>query len=140
MPITCAKTQTSAKTHVPLLITRIFMSINKEHIRTYCKESLARVCKQYCIPLQNSTIEHIHSLLCEQRISHTDLLALFFILFNVDTELKNSMMQSDTEQQRRKIGNFSMNMRKHIIPDFLSVDKSTAHTFVTQCSDAWSAA
>lgn len=144
MPITCVKTQTSAhlqkhkqeKDHLPLLIPRIFMSINHKHLQQFCSESLGSICKQYAIPEHNSTVQCLRGLIQDE----IELLALFFLLFDIDTELKHTMMESDTEPQRRKIGNFSMNLRKHIIPQFLTDDSSTPANFVTRCSDAWSVA
>lgn len=143
MPITCVKTQTSGhlqhkqnRDHLPLLIPRIFMSINHKHLEQFCAQSLSSICKQYAIPEYNSTVQCLRYLIQDK----IELLALFFLLLDIDTELKNSMMESDTEQQRRKIGNFSMNLRKHIIPQFLTDDASTPAIFVTRCSDAWSVA
>lgn len=145
MPITCGHTAASAhklcnSEHLPLLIPRILMSINYKHVRTFCEHSLASVCKQYAIPTHNATIQCIQAIIREENASHVELLAIFFLLFNIDTELKNRMMVSDTEQQRGKIENFSMNLRKYLVTEFLSADKSNAAHFVTQCSDAWTVA
>jgi hypothetical protein len=49
-------------------------------------------------------------------------------------------MLSETEAQRRKLGNFCMNLRKHLVPDFMAADEYGSSVFVTRCRDAWSVA
>lgn len=116
------------------------MSINYKHVKTFCINSLESVCRQYGLSEQNSTVQVVKSLINMDNTSHIELLAIFFLLLNIDTNLKESMMRSDTEQQQRKIENFCMNLRKHIVTGYLSMDKSSTESFVTQCSEAWAVA
>lgn len=141
MPMTCCNTQTSVhKQHLPMLIPRILMSVNETHISTFCTQSLTRLCTEYALPEENATIECINSLINGEQMSRTDALALFFLLLNIDTQLKECMMVSEAEAQRGKLTNFCMNLRKHLVPEFMAVDQCNSSTFVTRCSDAWSVA
>jgi hypothetical protein len=123
-----------------MLIPRILMSVNYKHVPLFSTKSLVNICKEYAIPENNTTIQCIKSLINSEHISHTDSLALFFLLFNIDTKLKESVMLSETEMQRRKLCNFYMNLHKFLVPEFMAVDMCGACNFVTRCSDAWSVA
>jgi hypothetical protein len=141
MPMTCKNKQKSEQTeHLPMLIPRILMSVNYKHVPSFSAKSLASICKEYAIPEDHTTIQCIRSLIHSEHMPHTDSLALFFLLLNINTTLKESVMQSETEMQRRKLCNFYMNLHKHLVPEFMAVDKCTACSFVTRCSDAWSVA
>jgi len=48
------------------------------------------------IPVANSVLQSLQHLAVNPRASHTTLLALFFILFNLDVTLKQQMLEADT--------------------------------------------
>ncbi len=106
----------------------------------FCSRSLVNVCRDYALAEQNATVLCMSSIINSEQMSYTDALALFFLLLNIDTHLKESMMLSETEAQRRKICNFCMNLRKHLVPDFMATDVYDSSVFVTRCRDAWSVA
>jgi len=110
------------------------MSVNETHISTFCTQSLTRLCTEYALAEENATIECINSLINGEQMSRTDALALFFLLLNIDTQLKECMMVSEAEAQRGKLTNFCMNLRKHLVPEFMAVDQCNSSTFVTRCS------
>jgi hypothetical protein len=116
------------------------MSVNYKHVPSFSAKSLVSICKEYAIPEDHTTIQCIKSLILSEHMSHTDSLALFFLLLNINTKLKESAMLSETEMQRRKLCNFYMNLHKHLVPEFMAVDKCSASSFVTRCSDVWSVA
>jgi len=125
MPITCAKESTSVpahvqQAHIPMLIPRILMSVNNKHTFPFCASSIQNICREYTIPEYDTTITYIRELINTKDMSYTDSLALFFLLLNIDTQLKQSMIVSESEAQRSKLCNFFMNLRKHIIPDFMA--------------------
>jgi hypothetical protein len=126
--------------HLPMLIPRILMSVNYKHIPSFSARSLDNICKQYSIAKDHGTILCIKSLINSEYLSHIDSLALFFLLLNIDTKLKESMVLSETEMQRQKLCNFYMNLHKHLVPEFMAVDTCNACMFATRCSNAWSVA
>jgi len=145
MPITCAKESTSVpahvqQAHIPMLIPRILMSVNNKHTFPFCASSIQSICREYTIPEYDTTITYIRELINTKDMSYTDSLALFFLLLNIDTQLKQSMIVSESEGQRSKLCNFFTNLRKHIVPDFMAHMKSTSTIFVCKCADAWSVA
>ena len=142
IPITCQKNKLSEdiENYYPMLVTRILMSVNYKYIPMICEKSIKNVCEIYGIQADNATIQCIKMMLSSEQMSSTDLLALFFVLLNIDTKLKANMLQSETEIQKSKLCNFFMNLHKHLVPEFMAVNALNSMTFVQRCSDAWSVA
>ena len=145
MPMTCTKQSKSVKedmsaTHIPMLIPRILMSVNDKHTFSFCQMSIENISQEFKIPKSNIAIAHMQQLISSQTMSFTDSLALFFLLLNIDTQLKNSMIRSESEAGKSKLCNFFMNLRRHIIPEFMTDASSTSTIFVTKCTDAWTVA
>jgi hypothetical protein len=118
----------------------MLMSVNHRHVQTFCAQSLRSICQQYRVPYEHPTVQCIDAVINSNPLSHTDALALFFMLLNIDTQLKESMLLSESAMQQRKLGNFYMNMRKHIVPSFIAADECESAVFVTGCVDAWEVA
>ncbi len=147
MPSTCA-TQTNASAAgrpsaalVPLqsqLISRLLMQVNQQHLRTYCKDSIKRICNEYTVRADVPVVCQVQE--CTHELSHTHSLALFFLLLNIDTTLKKAILDSESLQQQLKHVNFFMNLRRHVIPDFLSTEECDVRMFVAHCEDAWNVA
>ena len=123
-----------------MLISRILMSVNAKHTLAFCASSIKSICREYAISEHDSTIQYIVDLINTNTLSHTDSLAVFFLLLNVDTVLKEHMLLSESEAQKGKLCNFFMNLRKHIIPAYMASEQFTSSTFVSKCADAWSVA
>jgi len=141
MPITYnAQRESDHMENLPMLIPRILMSVNHKHIPSFTFKSVSSICKEYGISDNHKTIVQIKSLTEDRNMPVSNFLGLFFLLLNIDTELKDRMMKSETEVQKRKLGNFLMNLHKHLVPEFLAKDDCNVINFVTKCSDAWSVA
>jgi len=135
MPITCTKHSVSIHSltkentkentkerQIPMLISKILMTVNAKHILPFCASSIHSICREYAISENDSTIQYIVDLINTNTLSHTDSLAVFFLLLNVDTVLKENMFLSESEAQKSKLSNFFMNLRKNIIPDYMAQD------------------
>ena len=146
MPTTCqaAKKQKLAhydggREHLPHMIPRLLMPCNKKYLQDFCEQSMQNICVQYGIPPENSTVRAVMQCLSED-VSFTDSLCIFFVLLNIDMTTKERMMTSETDAQKQKLANFFMNLRRHLVSNFMSKSESTACMFVTNCQDAWSVA
>ena len=146
MPTTChtAKKQKLAhnegeREHLPHLIPRLFMPVNQKYLQDFCEQSMQNICVLYGIAPENSTVRAVIQCLSEQ-VSFTDILCIFFVLLNIDMTTKERMMTSETEAQQQKLANFFMNLRRHLVSNFMSKSECTACMFVTSCQDAWSVA
>ena len=125
--------------HLPHLIPRLLMPINKEYLLRLCAQSLQSVCTEYGVPAEHPTVLAITECIARD-MSFTDALSVFFVLLNIDTTVKERMMLSETEPQQQKLANFFMNLRKNLVSAYMSADDHTACRFVTTCTDAWSVA
>ncbi len=119
------------------LIPRLLLPVNDAHLRRYCADCLTRICHEYSVPQDAPVVCHVRE--CVPALSFSKALALFFLLLNIDTGLKKALMESEQKQQG-KCANFFMNLRKHVIPDFMSNDTSDATRFTERCQDAWTVA
>lgn len=150
MPITCSRerqmsvaqgarksTQTQLQCQQQL-VSRLLLPGNEQYLRQYCMESIARICNEYEVSPDMAVICQVRE--CVQQLSFTNTLALFFLLINIDTSLKRAVIDSESRAQTGKCVNFFMNLRRHVIPEFLSSESCDAVRFVARCKDAWEVA
>lgn len=130
--------QGAAHETLPNLIPRLLMPVNHEHLKKICSTSICSVCAEYQLSAQQQTVQTLQRSVGKQ--CFTNSLALFFLLLNVDMRLKTAILDGETPAQQAKIANFLMNLRKHLIPEYLSEQRSDTCTFATKCQDAWSVA
>jgi hypothetical protein len=151
MPRTCAgahrpsaakadATRTPQAERMPHLIPRILMPVNHVHVKNYCLLSLARICQEYNVPPEHSTVSNIREGIQADGFSYIKSLALFFLLLNVDSEMKRAIIDSETPLQQGKCVNFFMNLRRHAVPHFMSHEGTDVIGFTTRCQDMWSVA
>ena len=120
------------------LIPRVQFSVNEEHLRRHCEQSIYNICSLYDIPVTHSVIESLKGMSAATNTSHNTLTALFFMLFNLDLTLKDQMLQAEPVPTQNKITHFAIHIRDKIIPEYMSVESTTVITLVDSCLDAWS--
>ena len=112
-------------------------TVNEEHLRKQCAQSIENIRVLFDIPAANSVLQSLQHLAIDPRASHTTLLALFFILFNLDNTLKQQMLEAEPESTQRKIGQFSIHLRDKVIPEYMAKEATPEVLFVDNCLDAW---
>jgi hypothetical protein len=120
------------------LIPRLQFSVNEQQLRQQCVMSLKNICATYDVAEAHSTVVALQEIATAEQTSHTMLLALFFILFNIDTTLKTHMLSSEPNAVQHKIGHFSMHIRDQAIPKFMSSENYSIRELSEACIDAWS--
>jgi len=120
------------------LIPRMQYSVNEEHLRRHCEQSLLNICSLYDIPLTHSVIESLKQINAATNTPHNTLMALFFMLFNLDLTLKDQMLQAEPAPTQKKIAHFAIHIRDKVIPEYMSVESTPVITLVDGCLDAWS--
>jgi len=100
MPITCTKHSMSIsltqqrdeerqhrteERQIPMLISRILMSVNAKHTLAFCASSIKSICRQYAISEHESTIEYIVDFMNTNTLLHTDSLKSMFSFKTVST-------------------------------------------------------
>ena len=119
------------------LIERIMHPVNKGHLRAYTNKMLHQICVQYRISPQNSIVQSLLHATASETIPHTALIALFFLLLNIDLALKDAMMQKEQEQTKAKLCKFCFTLRNHLITNFLVEETQQIQEFVSKCQEAW---
>ena len=120
------------------LIPRVQFSVNEEHLRRHCQQSLWNICSLYDIPITHSVIESLKEINAATNTPHNTLMALFFMLLNLDMTLKDQMLQAEPAPTQKKIAHFAIHIRDKVIPEYMSVESTTVITLVDNCLDAWS--
>ena len=120
------------------LIPRMQFSVNMPHLQEHCVQSIRNICGLYDIPTNNSVIEKLRSIIFEPKTSHNMLLALFYLLFNLDTTLKNNIVQAEPLPTQKKVTHFAMHIRDIVIPDYMNTESQRIMTLIDNCADAWS--
>jgi hypothetical protein len=120
------------------LISRLLLPVNEQQLRRYCTESLTRICHEYEVSQDMAVVCQLRESVSDMSLTST--LALFFLLLNIDSGLKRAVMDSEPAGQQGKCVNFYMNLRRHVIPEFLSSEACDVIRFVTRCEDAWGVA
>ena len=120
------------------LINRIQFTVNDVHLRNICQQSVLNICALYSVSESSPVMQGLQELSQNPQVPHHTLLALFFILFNLDTTLKQQMIDVETAVVQRKIGHFSIHLREKLIPEYMAVENTPAIVLSTKCVDSWS--
>ncbi len=97
MPSTCARAAASGArrsgeadaTKQQQLITRLLLPVKHEHLKRYCQPSLTRISAEYGLLADTQVLRHLREHI--PALSLTNDRALFFILLNIDTNLKQTL-------------------------------------------------
>ena len=141
MPSTCTTNMSVSNKIMSVhtnLICRILMPINEHDVRTYCMDSVKRIGNEYFGRAEVPIVRQVQDSVPE--MSYTHALALFFLLLNIDTVLKKTIIDNESAQQQQKCVNFFKNLRRHVIPEFMSMEECGVRSFVAKCEHAWSVA
>ena len=80
----------------------------------------------------------LHNIRQSVRSAHTNKkMMLFFLLLNVDNDLKTCIMQHEPLPTQRKIARFLQDLRQVVVPGFYVNDGTSAQSFVTQCMELY---
>ena len=130
MPNTCSPENTTC-TH------NIIYFLQQDEYREFLKEiiekSLSSIQQHFygdCEPTQ------IHTLRARiSKSTHIQNLAVFFLLLNVDADLKNTIMHMEVTNNHAKLTRFMLDLRNERVPLFFTNEKETVVDFVDKCMD-----
>ena len=71
-----------------------------------------------------------------QRATHCELLAVFFLLLNVDQAAKQAVYDLDVPATHPKITRFILDLRRQLVSTFFCTSQ-TAAEFAQECSDTY---
>jgi len=72
-----------------------------------------------------------------QTASHTELLAIFFLLLNVDQTLKQEIRRLEMEQNYAKLERFLLDLRRFVVVEFSVNEQVSLQLFVDKCEEHW---
>lgn len=118
---------------LPHIFERVFDTQSSELVQTLLERSLSGIaCDFYdntpCVELE--TVRHV-----ARTAQHTNKLALFFLLLNVDTTLKEYLLTSEDPVRRSKIVRFYLDLKQHVVLRFVGSDLMTPTNFVNLCQE-----
>lgn len=70
-------------------------------------------------------------------VSHMELIAIFFLLLNVDQTLKRKIKSLEIESNHKKLERFLLDLRRSIVVQFAINEDMSLTQFVEQCEEYW---
>lgn len=118
---------------IPNVLEKAAHVLNRAWVEGVVADSLARLEAEFFAEKACPQIARLRGLL--ESGSHVDLLAVFFLLLNIDHELKARVLSVD-EGNAKRIARFLVDLRQELVVDFFCSGQS-AGDFVRACNDAW---
>jgi len=118
-------------------IPRITLPQNEASLRLCCADTLERICDEYEIPALVTIFRTLHAFTVDPEESKTSMIALFFLCLDIDVQLKEMMINAESDSMKRKLTGFFVRLRNEIIPMFLCEEQMEVETFVQTCQEAY---
>ena len=116
---------------------RLFLPLNTHALPSFCIESLQRISVEYKIDNKIHVMKQLKAIASEPNAPRNLLLALFFLLFNIDTKMKTIVLQSESKPTQNKVCQFSLLLRQEITPKFFVEEQQQLYKFVEKCEEAY---
>jgi len=142
MPKTCGKTHVSVfrppvkpTGKMPNLIQLLFSPYQRSMLTKMILDSMNAIAQVF---FQGQITDELASLTkLVQTGSHTEQLAVFFLLLNVDQGLKLKVMELEVEANQKKLERFLLDLRRILVMQFSLDENMTLVHFVEHCEEYW---
>lgn len=145
MPSTCSShntastlehaiTNTVSKQSQNILL-RLFSPLNITELQLLIEESIKNICIEYYNSQSTFEIDKLRAF--SRTCSHVDKIGIFFLLLNIDQQMKEFIMNVDGNLNGRKLTRFFADLKLHAVPKFFSSENSTISQFVDECEDTY---
>ena len=131
MPMTCDLQDKSVE--IPNVLEKAMHVLNRQWLSGLVNESLLSLEAEFFAAQKCKQIEKLRGLLNEG--THGEVLAVFFLLLNIDHALKTRILLMDPGNKKR-IARFVMDLRHELVVSFFCSDQSVAQ-FVQECRDGY---
>ena len=131
------KACTHAKLDLRQLIPRIMLPENEGALRKCCAESLERICGEYEINPLIRVFTTLREFSEDREEPQSSILALFFLVLDVDVRLNQMMLEAESTPMQRKLAGFFVRLRSELIPAFLCEEPVEVENFVRTCHEAY---
>lgn len=104
-------------------------------LRTIVEESITSVQEHFYNGHSMSEIDRLREVVSNS--SHVSLCAVFFLLLNVDANLKNKIITMDSDANAKKMARFLLDLRGVLAVNFFTDETYTPLHFVEACVDCY---
>lgn len=132
MPMTCA--QQNAGQHTQDVISKIESPLNSDYVRALIDRAVDSLRAEFFGGALTPELAQLRAR--ARRATHAELLALFFLLLNVDQGLKQAVYDLDVPQNHAKITRFVRDLRRQLVTTFFCSAQTVAE-FVQECSETY---
>ena len=132
MPMTC--TQQNARQQTQDLISKIESPLNSEYVRALVDGAIESLRAEFFGGALTPELEQLRARV--RSATHAELLAVFFLLLNVDQGLKQAVYDIDVQQNHAKITRFILDLRRQLVTTFFCSAQTVAE-FVQECSETY---
>ena len=131
-PMTCTDTATRQQTQD--LLSKIESPLNGEYVRALVRGALDSLRLEFFGGALTPELAQLRERV--ERAPHAELLAVFFLLLNVDQGLKQAVYDLDVPDNHAKITRFILDLRRQLVTTFFC-STQTAAEFVQECSETY---
>jgi hypothetical protein len=130
MPMTC--TAQASQRHETDIIEKITAPLNAPYMLACIFESLDFLQREFFGATQCEALEVLRG--HAPRAPHAQQVALFFLLLNIDRELKKKLMCQDSNH--RKLTRFFLDLRQELVTSFFCSSQPVLH-FAHKCKQGY---
>lgn len=132
--MTCTQNSGDTCQNTKDLISKLESPLNSDYIKILIHKSSQSLQREFFDDSLTPELAQLHSRI--ERATHCELLAVFFLLLNVDQGLKQAVYDLDVPDNHAKITRFIMDLRQQLVTTFFC-SSQTVTEFVQECSDTY---
>jgi hypothetical protein len=131
MPITCTDKKIPSE-QIANVLEKATHALNRAWLMEEINGSISALEAEFFVA-GNAQIAKLRALVLDA--THAELLAIFYLLLNIDAGLKTRMLALDAGNNK-KIGRFVLDLRQELVVGFFCSPQTTAE-FVQACGDGY---
>ena len=120
---------------IPRIIERVFDPHSAPLLRLLVQRSLDGIKADFYPGEDIPELPQLRAL--QEKAPHTTLLALFLLLLNVDTKLKEHVLAAEDTQRSNKVVRFFLDLKQYAVVNFFSNDTTTPVAFTQTCHEIY---
>ena len=106
-----------------------------EEFQSWTKQSMRQLSFEY---FDDKTPPEIQSLLDNfDTMNHMYQLTVFFLLLNIETELKDKIMQKEETENHEKLTRFFLDLEASVVTKFICNEKMSIWEFINLCEETY---
>jgi len=130
-PMTCDLHDKSVE--IPNVLEKAAHALNKEWLAGIVRESIGALEQEFFAASACAQVAKLRALVLDA--THAELLAVFYLLLNIDHSLKTRVLLMDAGNEKR-IARFLLDLRQELVAGFFCSEQSVTE-FVQACSDGY---